>query len=122
MRNWYPPELGVPASSGSQNNFRYAFFPATRRLAIELDGHLSVFDTEDHSIGGVSQQQETGGGRVTFTSQHGTVDLARLRRWLDTLATERDVPGPGARTRRDELDPRRLERETDGGAERRFGK
>ena len=80
QQNWYPAELGVPASSGSQNNFRYAFFPATRRLAIELDGHLSVFDTDDHAIGGVSQQQEGGGGRVTFTSQHGVVDLARLRR------------------------------------------
>ena len=80
QQNWYPAELGVPASSGSQNNFRYAFFPSTRRLAIELDGHLSVFDTDDHTIGGVSQQQETGGGRVTFTSQYGVVDLARLRR------------------------------------------
>lgn len=79
-QSWYPPELGAPAASGSQNNFRYAFFPAARRLAIELAGHVSVFDTDDHAIGGVSQQQEAGGGRITFTSQHGVVDLARLRR------------------------------------------
>ncbi|HEX8910868.1 MAG TPA: hypothetical protein VF796_00815, partial [Humisphaera sp.] len=70
----------LPSSSGSQNNFKYAFFPVAKRLAIELDGRVMVFDAADHAIAGVSQQQDTAGGRITFTSQHGTVDVGRLRR------------------------------------------
>ena len=30
----WPADLGQPATTGSQNNLRYAYFPATRRLAI----------------------------------------------------------------------------------------
>ena len=56
---------------------RYAFFPATRRLAIELGGRLTVYDTGDHQIGGVSQQQGSGAS-LTFTSQHGLVRVADL--------------------------------------------
>ena len=56
---------------------RYAFFPATRRLAIELGGRLTVYDTGEHQIGGVSQQQGSGAS-LTFTSQHGMVRLADL--------------------------------------------
>jgi hypothetical protein len=36
-----------------------------------------VYDTLDHNIGGVSQQQ-SGGYSVTFSSQYGYVDLSRL--------------------------------------------
>jgi hypothetical protein len=78
--NWYPADLGVPASSGSQNDFRWAFFPSTRRLALQVGHDLSVYDTEDHSIGGVSQQQDSRGGHITLTSQRGHVDVARLRK------------------------------------------
>ena len=31
---WWPPELGEPASVGAQNEMRYAYFPASRRIAI----------------------------------------------------------------------------------------
>src|SRR4051812_26384124 len=37
ITSWYPADLGLPSSSGSQNNFRWAFFPVTRRLAVQLD-------------------------------------------------------------------------------------
>ncbi len=73
----WPPELGQPSSSGSQNGSRYAVFDATRRLAIDHAGATTVYDTLDHRIGGVSQQQGTGGS-MRFTSQHGPVDLAGL--------------------------------------------
>ena len=32
--DWWPPDLGRPSSSGGQNDSAYAYFPATRRLAI----------------------------------------------------------------------------------------
>lgn len=75
----WPPEFGLPACSGSQNGIRYAFFPATRRLAIDIDGRISVYDTLDHQIGGVSQQQGYGAS-LTFTSQYGLVRLEELPR------------------------------------------
>jgi len=75
--NWWPGDLGSPGSTGSQNDIRYAYFPASRRLAVQVHGHVTVYDTLDHQIGGVSQQQSTDAS-LTFTSQHGTVSVADL--------------------------------------------
>ncbi|MFV8318656.1 SHOCT domain-containing protein [Mycobacterium sp. 23] len=77
--NWWPADLGVPTSSGGQNDVRYAIFPATRRLAIQVNGVTRVFDTDEHQITGVQQQQGGGGyGSVSFTSQLGTFDVSGL--------------------------------------------
>lgn len=75
--DWWPAELGVPAATGAQNNIRYAFFPATQRLAVEINGHVTVYDTQDHQISGVAQQQSTDAS-LTFTSQYGLVRVANL--------------------------------------------
>ncbi|HSG91481.1 MAG TPA: hypothetical protein VLA56_19850, partial [Pseudomonadales bacterium] len=79
--NWsgsrWPAELGQPSSSGSQNNLHYAVFPQTRRLAIDLNGQVTVYDIGDHRIGGFSQQQG-GDQSLTFTSQYGLVRVADL--------------------------------------------
>lgn len=75
--SWWPNDLGYPSSTGAQNDIRYAVFPGTRRLAIEIGGALSVYDTLDHSIGGVSQQQG-GDASLSFTSQYGLVRVADL--------------------------------------------
>jgi hypothetical protein len=75
--NWWPAELGFPNGTGSQNNIRYAYFATARRLAVEINGHVTVYDTLDHQIGGVSQQQGAGAS-LTFTSQYGTVPVASL--------------------------------------------
>lgn len=74
---WWPAELGTPTTSGSQNGMRYAYFAEQRRLAVEVGGQVTVYDTLDHRIGGVSQQQ-SGGASLSFASQHGPVDLASL--------------------------------------------
>jgi len=74
---WWPAELGQPSSQGSQNDLSYAVFPQMQRLAINLAGRVTVYDTGAHEIGGVSQQQ-SGGASWTFTSQYGTVDLSSL--------------------------------------------
>lgn len=76
--NWWPSELGSPSSSGSQNNIKYAFFPApVSRLAIEINGEVSVYNTLNHHISGVSQQQGSGFS-VLFSSQFGYVDVLNL--------------------------------------------
>lgn len=73
----WPQHLGQASSTGAQNNLRYAFFPASRRLAIDVNGKITVYDTQDHNIGGFSQQQNSDQS-LTFTSQHGLVRAADL--------------------------------------------
>ncbi|SEP38718.1 Short C-terminal domain-containing protein [Methylobacterium sp. ap11] len=75
--SWWPDGLGQPATSGSQNDARYAFFPQARRLAIESGGRVTLYDTGDHQIGGVSQQQGSSHS-LAFTSQFGPVRLEEL--------------------------------------------
>ncbi|MFK7861539.1 MAG: SHOCT domain-containing protein [Granulosicoccus sp.] len=73
--NWWPAGLGSPISSGSQNNSRYALFAG--RLAVDVNGQVTVYDTLDHQIGGVSQQQG-GNDSLNFSSQFGTVPVSSL--------------------------------------------
>lgn len=75
--NWWPAGLQFPNSTGAQNNVRYAYFATIRRLAIEANGRVTLYDTLDHQIGGFSQQQSIGGS-ITFTSQYGLVDVNTL--------------------------------------------
>ncbi len=75
--NWWPAGLQFPNSTGAQNNVRYAYFATIRRLAIEVNGQVTLYDTLDHQIGGFSQQQSVGGS-ITFTSQYGLVDVNTL--------------------------------------------
>lgn len=75
---WWPDNLGQPSSSGSQNSMRYAFFPEKQRLLIEQDGKLTTYDSGDHRIGGVSQQ-DSQEQALTFTSQKGRVRLDELK-------------------------------------------
>ena len=75
---WWPQDLGQPASSGSQDDMRYAFFRTKRRLVVEHGGALKTFDSGEHDISGVSQVSGDGKS-VTFTSAAGPVNLADLR-------------------------------------------
>ncbi|MFT6029434.1 MAG: hypothetical protein ACI8O8_001170 [Oleiphilaceae bacterium] len=72
---WWPSNLGQPFSSGAQNNIRYAVFP--NRLAVELNSKVSVYDTLNNNISGVSQQQG-GNTSLTFSSQFGTIAVSSL--------------------------------------------
>jgi hypothetical protein len=76
-RQWWPSELGMPDSTGAQDGARYAYFAAARRLAIDVHGTITVYDTLDHLINGFSQQQSVG-GTLSFSSQHGLIDVADL--------------------------------------------
>lgn len=73
----WPEELGAPSSSGSQNDMHYAVFPQTRRLAIAQSGRIIIYDTADHLISGLAQQQGNDQS-LTLTSQNGLVSLSDL--------------------------------------------
>lgn len=92
--SWWPADLGVPSSTGGQNDVRYAVFPATRRLAIQVAGVTRIFDTADHQIGGVQQQQGSGYGSVSFSSQYGTFDVSRLVELGPQQVAETPVAAP----------------------------
>jgi hypothetical protein len=76
--SWWPAELGSPSSSGAQNDSRYAYFPQSQRLAIERGGQITVYNTLDHQIGGVQQQQGGACGSLSFSSQFGTFTVDSL--------------------------------------------
>lgn len=75
--DWWPADLGRPNSTGAQNNVRYAFFAQPRRLAIDVNGKMTVYDTLAHQINGFSQQQSSGAS-LTFASPHGLLAVASL--------------------------------------------
>lgn len=82
----WPDDLGFPSSTGAQNTMRYGIFPEKRRLAIDIGGKVDVYDTGDHQISGISQQQ-SGDQSLTFTSQYGLVRVADLPK-----VSEAEVP------------------------------
>ena len=76
---WWPAEFGIPSTVGAQNAMRYAFFPASKRLVIDDNGQISTFDTGEHVVIGVSQQQSRAQS-LAFATVKGTLDLASLTR------------------------------------------
>ena len=78
-RAWWPAELRTASASGAQNGVRYAYFAAARRLALEIAGRVTIYDTLDHIISGVSQQQGDA-STLRFQSQHGIVTQGHLLR------------------------------------------
>lgn len=77
---WWPDELGEPASSGGQNGIRYAFFSDAKRLLIEENGEVTTYDSGDHQINGVSQQDNGGSRSFSFSSRNGSVKLHDLKK------------------------------------------
>jgi hypothetical protein len=75
---WWPTGLGEPASLGSQDGMRYAYFPDKQLLLIEEDGKVKTFDSGRHRIRGVSQANSDSQS-LAFTSQHGPVRVEDLK-------------------------------------------
>ncbi|MET0256993.1 MAG: SHOCT domain-containing protein [Methylobacterium sp.] len=75
--DWWPEGLGRASSVGAQNATRYAWFPDSRRLAVETDGRVALYDTGDHVITGASQQQ-SGTSSFRFSGPHGVISLDDL--------------------------------------------
>ena len=76
-RDWWPDGLGRVSATGSQNGMRYACFPDTHRVAVEQAGHVTLYDSGEHRITGVSQSH-SGTQELLFTSQSGTVRASDL--------------------------------------------
>lgn len=77
-QNWWTAiGLQFPNSTGKQNNICYAYFAGIRRLAIKLNGDITLYDTLDNQIGGFSQQQGNDAS-LTFSSQYGLIDIKSL--------------------------------------------
>jgi hypothetical protein len=93
---WWPSELGSPSSSGGQNDSRYAYFPHVQRLAIDRNGQITIYNTLDHNIGGVQQQQGGPYGSLSFSSQFGTFGVESLPvvSPLPPAPPPRDPPSP----------------------------
>ncbi len=83
-RSWWPQWLGSPSSTGAQNDSAYAVFPAHRRLAIKDTGGVVLYDTADHFISGVGQQQGSNTA-LTFSSQYGSFAVSSLHRVDQTV-------------------------------------
>ncbi len=94
---WWPADLGAPASTGAQNDMRYAWFPGPRRVAIQQGGEVRVYDSGEHQISGFSQQQ--GDDRsLTFTSQFGVVRLSELALVSPRADPSQNPPAPASAT------------------------
>ena len=78
-RPWWPLKLGTPEAAGGQGDVRYAYFRDEKRLAVDRGGRVTVYDTADHDIRGVAQQQGGGESSLVFTSQRGAVPVEALR-------------------------------------------
>lgn len=73
--DWWPAKYGQPNATGGQNERRYAYFAAAKRLVVEEKGRQSIYNTGKHQIHGFSQQQ----GALQFNSQLGTFGLGDLK-------------------------------------------
>jgi hypothetical protein len=74
---WWPQGLGQPSSTGLQNGMHYACFPDARRVAVKQAGIVTLYDSGDHRISGVSQSQSTT-QQLSFGSQNGTIRASDL--------------------------------------------
>jgi hypothetical protein len=77
LERWWPADLGTPASAGSAQDLRYAYFPERRRLIVERDGKRTLYDTGEHQFRGVIQSSAADQA-LSFSSQHGRVELNSL--------------------------------------------
>jgi hypothetical protein len=74
---WWPVEFGTPASSGSGESLRYAYFPLVCRLIIERGGNLTIYDTGDYQFRGAIQSSIRD-PKLSFASQRGRISMDEL--------------------------------------------
>ena len=77
LGNWWPMDLGVPASSGSGESLRYAYFPLKHRLVIEQSGAQTIYDTGEYQFRGAIQANFRD-AKLSFWSQRSRIDLDKL--------------------------------------------
>ena len=74
----WPSELGVATTSGSSADLNYAYFPQTRRLAVEWGGVVTIYDTAEYQFRGMLQAHSAENVGVSILTQRGRVRLNDL--------------------------------------------
>lgn len=77
--DWWPSSLGTPTAVGSQNQYGYALFSSTNRLAIKVNNTVTVYDTTGYTINGFSQQQGSGTPMLKMSTYQGEITLTDLK-------------------------------------------
>ena len=77
---WWPRTLGdSPNNSGGQNDFRYAYFSRSNRLALQTGNEqVRVYDTTGYAISDAHQEQGTGQSGIVLSTDDGEVNLSKL--------------------------------------------
>jgi hypothetical protein len=74
----WPSELGVPSTSGTSAEMRYAYFPQKRRLAVECRGVVTIYDTAEYQFRGMLQAHSAETVGMSILAQRGRVRLTDL--------------------------------------------
>jgi hypothetical protein len=75
--SWWPASYGHPTAHGCQSGIRYALFPGRRCVLVQVGSRIDCFDTADHQVRGVGQQQGHA-SRLVLTTATGEIPLDHL--------------------------------------------
>jgi hypothetical protein len=84
----WPSELGIASTSGSSAEMRYAYFPQNRRLAVEWNGVVTIYDTAEYQFRGMLQAHSAETLGTSILTQRGRVRLT------DLVIVSAPVPAP----------------------------
>jgi YD repeat-containing protein len=74
----WPSELGIASTSGTSAEMRYAYFPQHRRLAVEMRGVVTIYDTAEYQFRGMLQAHSAESVGTSILTQRGRVRLTDL--------------------------------------------
>ncbi|GAB4120142.1 MAG: hypothetical protein OHK0057_26060 [Thermoflexibacter sp.] len=69
---------GTPALKGTQNDLKYAYYPAKDIFIIEQYGKLEKYSTEGYQVTGISQQQNYFSQDLIIQTDKGNITLSML--------------------------------------------
>jgi hypothetical protein len=75
--SWSPSNLRTPTISGARGGLKFAFFAEKRRLLVENDGNLQLFDSGAHQIHEVGEMVDH--PTLEFISQSGRHPIGALK-------------------------------------------
>ena len=76
---------------GSQNNSHYAYHASDKRLVIENNGKITLYDTTGYPLTGVQQSQDGSGKHLSFTYPGGTVQVIDLKEITEKKETKSEA-------------------------------
>jgi hypothetical protein len=76
--SWWPAPYGHPAAQGCQSGIRYAWFPGRCCVLVQVGSRIDCYDTAEHQVRGVGQQQGSS-SRLVLTTASGEIPLDYLQ-------------------------------------------